>query len=85
MANAVICDNCKTVLVLDARNGSEDAAGELASWITIQGGRLEWKACTRICAAELLADGGLVAAEVDEWSERVTDVARTLKEDGEHG
>jgi hypothetical protein len=82
MANAVVCDNCKTVLILDARGGEEDVDGELASWITVQGGRREWKACTRSCTIELLADGGPVATEVDVWSEQVAEVSRTLKEDG---
>ena len=65
MADAKVCDNCGSVLILDAPNGTEDVNGEITDWVTVRSADREWIACTRSCATVLLADDGPVAAVTD--------------------
>lgn len=85
MANAKICDNCGSVLTLDASNGREDSAGEIAAWVTVGAAGTEFEACTRSCAAALLADGTPLAAAVDAHLAVISEAARTIAGDGEQG
>jgi len=86
MSNAKSCNNCGAVLVLDAKNGREDDAGELYGWVTIAAAGLNLDACTRSCATELLADGGVLAATLDAYIEQIAWVTRAITdEDGEQG
>lgn len=79
--NGLICDNCGTVLALDAANGVDDEMGERAAWIVVKAGRSSYDACTRSCATALLADGSELAAEVDAHMEVIADIARTIRDD----
>ena len=77
----MVCDNCGAVLQFDAPNGREDSKGEKAGWLNVNLGEVtSWDACTRSCAIELLADGGLIQRVSDEWSGAVADIARTIRE-----
>ena len=79
--NGRICDNCAAVLALDASNGREDSNGELAAWVEITAASQRWDACSRSCATELLADGGVLARPIDEHLAAIADIARVIRED----
>lgn len=81
MSDAKVCNNCATVLMVDARG--EDPDGEIAGWVQLAIGRgaFVWDACTRACAHELL--DGLVAEVSDNYAAAVAEVARAIRQDGE--
>lgn len=79
--NGRICDNCATVLALDASNGREASTGEDAAWITINAGSMQFDACTRACATALLTDGGPIQSIADSWLTVVAEIARTVHGD----
>jgi len=84
MTDAISCDNCRAVLILDGPGSREDANGEKAGWLNINlGDTTSWDACSRSCATELLRDGGPVQAVGDAWQEAVADVARTIRDSRE--
>lgn len=78
MSNALACDNCNTVLPLNARGESD--TGEDSAWlvVTTRGFGTSWDACTRSCAIELI--NGDIGQVVDAELEAISSVVRAIDE-----
>ena len=81
MSKGRICDHCDETIAVNDRGDDEN--GEIAAWLSVGtlDGAIRLDACSRSCAAELLADGSPLAEAVEARLEAVAEVVRAIRGD----
>lgn len=78
MSRALCCDNCGTVLPINAKG--ENDAGEDAAWLVLKTTTQEsFDLCTRSCMHEFIDRPEFVEA-IEAWQETIAEIAGVIRD-----
>lgn len=77
MSAAVLCDQCGTMLPVNARG--DDEYGERAAWIGLVVAGSDYETCTTTCAIQFLQRDDVLEALADQL-EAISEIARVIRE-----